>query len=440
MAFDGNRENLCANLKDCPPIFYEASHTAQTNARTGIQSVVRGLAAGLLSQGVPLVPVRWSFKKNGLTPLRKSWERNLGLPGDRPLWLPAFTLLRPRDWLVWKEARGLNYKTPIHRHPSHRETLSAGWLLLPELMEGGHLRLVTEYARQNRLRLAGIFHDAIAWFHPEVVAHWTQEQHRNSMTALAALDVVIPVSDHAGKDFLSFLHSQNCPVPRMKVSRLPAEVLGWPRETQAAPTAPCVRILCVSTLEPRKNHLRLLEAFTLAQRRLNSLAMELHLVGGTVPDAPEIAEAVRAMTRDNPAVIWHGEVDAAALRTLYRDCSFTVFGSWIEGFGLPVLESLWFGKPCLCSDQGPMAENAAGGGCLPVETRSVEALAGGLQRLAEDPVLRGNLAAQACGRPLKTWAAYAGEILQILRVTQSGDPASQAAPEPGPRNSAGSSL
>ena len=49
----------------------------------------------------------------------------------------------------------------------------------------------------------------------------------------------------------------------------------------------------------------------------------------------------------------------AELAALYQDCQFTVFPSLYEGWGLPVTESLAFGKPCLIADRTSLPE--AGG-------------------------------------------------------------------------------
>jgi len=399
-------------------VFLETSHTARSQARTGIQTVVRGLAGGFSSQGVSWLPVRWSFKKEALTPLKRSWERNLGLPGDGALWLPPESLLRARHWSVWKESLGMSYKTPLDRHPAHGEQLSSSWLLLPELMEGCHVRRVAAYARRQGMRVAAIFHDAIAWLHPEMVRHWTQEQHRDYMEALTELDVVVAVSTQAQKDFHAFVESQKLPEPRLAACPLAAEIPGERRETSwSEPSGTVLKILCVSTLEPRKNHRQVVEAFQRATARLPAAALELHLAGAEYPSAPEIAGFVREKTQTDSRIFWHESVAAEDLRKLYRGCAFTVFGSGIEGFGLPVLESLWFGKPCLCSDEGVMAENAVAGGCLIVDVFDTQALAEGMVQLAAEPGLRRKLGEEAVTRPLKTWKDYSRGILEILAAS-----------------------
>ncbi len=398
-------------------IYLETSHTARSNARTGIQTVVRGLVAGLSAHRCGARPVRWSFKQEGLTPLKQEWEVNLGIPSQGRAHLPLSSVLRPRHWPLFARTLGMDYKAPLHLHPWHAERLGGGWLILPELIEGRHMRLVAGYAKTHGLRVAGIFHDAIAWLHPELVLHWTREQHADYMMALAELDAVIAVSRQSARDFSEFHESRGGGAPQVFVCGLAAEIAGEAREAHVKDAGgEPVKILCVSTLEPRKNHAMLIEAFEAACSRLDGTKAELHFVGATYASAPEIARAVRAASARNPAVFWHENAGPGELRKNYRECDFTVFGSRIEGFGLPVLESLWLGRPCLCSDHGAMAENAAGGGCLTVDMRDGEALAAGMVKLAGDQDFRRALGAQAVQRNLKTWAEYAGEILKILRA------------------------
>lgn len=448
---------MASPIERAAPVYVESGHTARVNALMGIPTVVRGLIGGLSSRGCAVHPVRWSFRRNGLTLLKSKWEENLGRPGGRSPWLPVSSLRQPRFWPAWFRAAGLRDKIPLHRHPAHAGNFGGGWVILPELLEGSQVRLITEYARQHAMRVAGIFHDAIPWLHPAVVRHRSREQHADYMRAFAELDVVIPVSRQSARDFMAFLESEGRPPPPVKICGLAAEIAGQERESEfrespeqsltgstgilpvngirprqdarapsGSPPSPAsrvgsrrrtVKILCVGTLEPRKNHARVIEAFQLASSRFAAGDLELHLVGAAYAGDPEIARTVREITTKNPRIIWHESAGSGELRDLYRNCDFTVFGSWIEGFGLPVMESLWFGQPCLCSDEGVMAENAAGGGCLMVDVQNVGALADGMGKLAGQPDFRRELAEQAMRRKLKTWDGYAGEIRQILKET-----------------------
>lgn len=396
-----------------PRVFVETSHTAITNTRTGIQSVVRGLIHGLERMGCEAIPVRWSFRRGSLTPLKPQWQRNLGIAKAGNHWLPPSSLLEPKYWHTWKKARGFNYRTPLHRHPIHCNHLSNGWIILPELMEGSHARMVSDYAKTHGLRTAGIFHDAIAWRHPELVRHWSREQHADYMAAFCKLDAVISVSRQSADHLTEFAKDIEITRPRLLACNLPAEILGQERQCkpEISTTGP-LKILCVSTLEPRKNHAGIIEAFLKNSPEKHD--WELHFVGARYEAAPEISEMMHGVTQAHPNIFWHEGMDSTELRNFYRICDFTVFGSSVEGFGLPVLESLWFGKPCVCSNLGVMAENAADGGCLTVNVGDTAVLAQALYSMASDIELRKKLTREAVSRPLITWKDYAGNILGAL--------------------------
>jgi hypothetical protein len=79
-----------------------------------------------------------------------------------------------------------------------------------------------------------------------------------------------------------------------------------------------------------------------------------------------------------------------------------------------VAESLWHRRPCLCSGEGALAERAADGGCLTVNTADWRAIAAGLERLLMEPNLRQQLSRQADARPFRRWTQVAAELLAGL--------------------------
>src|SRR6202011_2988855 len=104
----------------------------------------------------------------------------------------------------------------------------------------------------------------------------------------------------------------------------------------------------------------------------------------------------------------------AQLHALLERSHATVFLSLSEGYGLPIAESLWQAKPCLCSDHGAMAEIAGGGGCLMVQASDAAAIERGFERIATDPSLRRQLSEEACARKLRTWHEYAAAVTGAL--------------------------
>jgi glycosyltransferase involved in cell wall biosynthesis len=118
-------------------------------------------------------------------------------------------------------------------------------------------------------------------------------------------------------------------------------------------------VLCVGTIEAKKNHALLYYAYKQAARRQIHLPLMI-VVGrrgwrtddiyGLLTEDPEIADRF---------VFLHDASDAE-LAWLYQNCRYTVFPSFFEGWGIPIAESVSRGTPCLCSNASSMTEIAPG--------------------------------------------------------------------------------
>ena len=382
-------------------IFLSVTHSARTKALSGIQSVTRGIAVG----APEVIPVSWFARREYFHLLPAEWSRNLGREPE-PSRLPISS---PRDAATFLLAGGKNHRAPLHRHPAFRSKLKGAWLLMPELMDPPEAFAMIHYAREHGMRPAAIFHDAIPLQRPELTNR-PAATHARYIEALNGCDMVISVSAASAAAFQEF--GGRAPVC---VCPLPAEVVGSSRVTEVVPRDPAsetITILCVSTLEPRKNHDTLLAAFE--QACAGAIPMRLQLAGDRFANMPEVAERVEAAVQRNANIQWFEGPSPDQLRGLYRQCDFTVYPSFLEGFGLPVVESLWFGKPCICANFGVMAENAAGGGCFTIDVRDKAALTSAILTLAKEPQLRQRLSREAIARPLRTWVDYAREIRSAL--------------------------
>ena len=145
------------------------------------------------------------------------------------------------------------------------------------------------------------------------------------------------------------------------------------------------------------------------------MKFDLHLAGRVNPHfGRPVAARVKALRKQGCAVIHHEGIKDAKLLELYGRTRATVFATRAEGCGLPVIESLWMGVPCVCSDLPVLRENADGGGCVPVAVNDAAAWREALRRvLTDDGAWRG-LAAEAAARPLATWADCARQLLAAL--------------------------
>jgi glycosyltransferase involved in cell wall biosynthesis len=115
-----------------------------------------------------------------------------------------------------------------------------------------------------------------------------------------------------------------------------------------------------------------------------------------------------------------GAIDDLTLATLYAGAVAVVLPSWLEGFGLPVVEGMHAGTPAVVSSAGSLPEIVGDAG-LVVAPDDPAALADALQRLAGDGALREALAARARARaPLYTWRRAAEQTLEVYRSAVGG--------------------
>jgi glycosyltransferase involved in cell wall biosynthesis/2-polyprenyl-3-methyl-5-hydroxy-6-metoxy-1,4-benzoquinol methylase len=290
------------------------------------------------------------------------------------------------------------------------------WLLFAEIVEESRARIARRFARDLGIRLAAIFYDAIAVLHPEFVNEEIVKNHSAYMLGLAQCDVVTPISEFSASCLNDFWRRHGSPKALNVPNLLPGEFGGFERVEKIA-EAPSdeIRILCVSTLEPRKNHRTLINACLLTEKNHPGLNWSLTLVGNLYEGALKIGEFVKNCAAKNPRIKWLGIVDDATLEKLYQEATFTAYPSIIEGFGMPILESLWHSKPCICSNEGVMAELASEGGCLTTNVLNEDALSDSIYRLATDKELLLRLSREAVARKMKTWDDYVVEFVDILR-------------------------
>jgi glycosyltransferase involved in cell wall biosynthesis len=108
-------------------------------------------------------------------------------------------------------------------------------------------------------------------------------------------------------------------------------------------------LLFVGTLEPRKNILNLLRAYELLPKDMQD-KYPLVLVGGKGWKDEGIIQKIVDMQKANLRIIQTGYVSDAEKSALYESSTLVSQLSHYEGFGMPVLEAMNYGKPVVCSD------------------------------------------------------------------------------------------
>ena len=172
-------------------------------------------------------------------------------------------------------------------------------------------------------------------------------------------------------------------------------------------------ILFIGTLEPRKNLVHLIEAFTRARPRLHD---ETHLViAGSKGWYYEQIFARVAALAERSAIIFPGFVPAEQLPWWYRAATVFVYPSLYEGFGLPVLEAMASGTAVITSNTSSLPE-VVGDAAILVDPTDVDALAAAMVRLLNDETLRVQLSAAGVRQAAQfSWQRCAEETVAVYR-------------------------
>jgi glycosyltransferase involved in cell wall biosynthesis len=284
----------------------------------------------------------------------------------------------------------------------------------------GYADFVEYISSKYGVRFGIMIYDLIPIVRPEFCDQsLTTALERFLRSAIPLADIIFAISHATGRDIVKWAAREQIPL------RSPPQVVpigtGF-SPPQPAPTLPAglvagEYVLFVSTIEARKNHVlafrawrRLIECS--GPRAIPKLVFAGR-IGWMIGDLMQSLENCNYL--DGHVVIVK-EAQDAVLARLYTDARFTIFPSHYEGWGLPVSESLAFGKVCICSTSTSLPE-AGGRFCLYHDPDSVTDAVAVYQRALEDKDLISGMEAAIRNehRPV-LWDDCANAILE--RVDQ----------------------
>lgn len=245
------------------------------------------------------------------------------------------------------------------------------------------------YGLPKRVKKVVTMHDLIVMRFPEFFKPADRVIHRLKMRhACRVADVVVAISEQTKCDLMEFL---GVPEEKIRVVYQSCDEMFWgvlgssgecegvqdDRDVRKKYNLPERYILCVGTLEERKNQLRVIEAM----KRLPE-DVALVLVGRPRGD---YGQRVLACTNERVRVL--SGASFTDFPSLYRGAVASVYLSRFEGFGIPVLESLCCDCPVVTSDVSSMPE-AGGDAALYAAPEDVDTVAAHLLRLCTDETFR----------------------------------------------------
>jgi glycosyltransferase involved in cell wall biosynthesis len=243
-------------------------------------------------------------------------------------------------------------KDPMSWRPAVPVT-EAEWLLCLDLnVRLARHRAELQASRSRGLRLLACVYDIIPVRHPE----WFPREGGDVGFAawldcvLAVADVLVVNSAATSADLRAYVEEH--PPDRPDPLRVATVALGW--DLGSAPPQPHTgprdadHFLMVGTVEPRKGHDQVLDAFEQmwaagSSARLTVVGRRGWLVDGTT-------QRMSGLDRSEPRFRWLESAGDAELDELYGRCTAVVMASRAEGFGLPVVEAGLHGCPVVLRD------------------------------------------------------------------------------------------
>lgn len=196
---------------------------------------------------------------------------------------------------------------------------------------------------------------------------------------------IITISDSVRLDLID---NYDIHPSRIQVTHLAADSVFRPRDEtgcQARLDQYALRfkhyILCVGTLEPRKNLGNVLTAYESLDETVKN-AFPLVIAGASGWKSRKLEEQLTRLSKTG-TVIKLGFVPQGVLPVLYAGAAAFVYPSLYEGFGLPLLEAMQSGCPCITSNTGALAE-VSGDHAIQVNPERWSDIASNLNQLLQD--------------------------------------------------------
>ena len=173
-------------------------------------------------------------------------------------------------------------------------------------------------------------------------------------------------------------------------------------------------VICVGTLEARKNHALLFRVWSELLNKLPAEKVPKLVLVGKKGWKFDLAQATLASDpRLEDVVTMVSNLSDEELAELYRKSLFTIFPSFYEGWGLPVTEATSYGKLTLASSISSLPEAASQGDILldPADQNVWTSTL--LKLLADDDSLEKATGKSIAGARLRRWSDIAGDIVRI---------------------------
>ena len=333
-----------------PPVLLDLSRLisrADNRTPTGMDRIELAYAEHLMARGGPrlgfvamaaggIAPVHRRFARLLVDTLGHCWRdlEQTGRTARRIGMLTQMSGLLPGQALL--PARVRNEGRPVFLSLSHQN-----------LHRGARF---AQFKQRSGAAFVFYVHDLIPIDYPEYVRPGHDARHAERMATVCTLANGVIVNSQATADSLApLLRRAGRDVPVLVA--FPGAEFAQPQQDGRPPNprpADPPYFVCIGTIEPRKNHLLLLNAW----RRLAAgpNPPRLVLVGRRGWENENVVDMIERCPSIRPLVEEHGSMPDSVLHPTLAGARALLCPTFAEGYGMPIAEALALGVPVLCSD------------------------------------------------------------------------------------------
>jgi len=293
-----------------------------------------------------------------------------------------------------------------------------------------YIRALTDARRERGIKLYHFIHDLIPLLTPEHVERGHIETFRRWLEHLSQNTDCFITNSVASKDDLDGWQGKNGTRVETRVLPLAHQFCDSPRrvvDPEHVDQLPHARMLnvtrlpyalCVGTIESRKNVWTLAKVWQRVLTKLGDETPRLIFAGKHGWLKEDFDDFIRGTSSLYGYIRIVERPSDPELAYLYRKCLFLMLPSYKEGWGLPIGECMWFGRPVICSSVSSMPEV---GGTLAdyVDPKSLDSIETAVVRMITDPAYRERRASEIAAARLRTWAAVADDLWRELSTASS---------------------
>jgi glycosyltransferase involved in cell wall biosynthesis len=293
--------------------------------------------------------------------------------------------------------------------------LDGGTYLTSEIVGEPDRTQVLRYLHRNRgLKLTFVVHDLIPLSHPEFSLVNGADFHRYTklLKHSGMLFCVSATTEREVRIRLGASLRTAVALPGF----LPDTTTTSRKSSEASSYEGRPLVVWVGTIEPRKNQEALLSV--LKQLWDSGLVFRFVFAGNQGRRSGSFSTAFERLRSDGYPIHWIRGASEDQISVLYRQARFTVYLSLVEGYGLPVLESLAQGTPCLTSQGTSMAEIAEiAGGCVLVDPKDHSEIRVAMSRLLVDEEWWKSRKESINHEAMPTWGQYRKKVYDLVAET-----------------------